>query len=337
MAQPALEPQLIEKAKELRKQGKTLLEIASELGISQGSAANATRGVPKPPSRTDSPNKTPKAENSTKNTQGVYFDAEVRLQELLRSYDIKNADRVVSYISSLGENIYADPRRLQKAMVEQLLTQAKAAAITRHWCSQEALVVPEEAKETKESVGTSSPQRFSVLGDRIVPDPDGVSHLQALQELEVRLARESKPGGSSDEVSSLRDEVKSLRQHLEDERMVSIAKTVIHLSTAVEKLDERISKGLSGKSEMDIIHEIATRGMDELGNVRADMKGWLSSQTLPPKKTPQEMEERKGRFTKAIQVDEQIEALGKKLFFGEPEPAAAEAIAPAPAKESSGH
>ncbi|MBA7526429.1 hypothetical protein ES705_18591 [subsurface metagenome] len=45
MPQPALAIGTVERAKDLRQQGATLAAIASELGISQGSASNATRGI----------------------------------------------------------------------------------------------------------------------------------------------------------------------------------------------------------------------------------------------------------------------------------------------------
>ncbi len=45
MPQPALPPETIERARELRKQGQSIASIASELGVSQGSAWNITQGI----------------------------------------------------------------------------------------------------------------------------------------------------------------------------------------------------------------------------------------------------------------------------------------------------
>ena len=51
MAQKALAPEKVEQAQELRKQGLSISQIAQEVGISEGSASNATRGIPKPVAR----------------------------------------------------------------------------------------------------------------------------------------------------------------------------------------------------------------------------------------------------------------------------------------------
>ncbi|MBA7623198.1 hypothetical protein ES703_30591 [subsurface metagenome] len=52
MPQKALAPEVIDRARALRSEGKTIFQVATELGISQGSASNATRGIAKPARRT---------------------------------------------------------------------------------------------------------------------------------------------------------------------------------------------------------------------------------------------------------------------------------------------
>ena len=47
MPQKALDPEVVQKARELRAEGRSLADIAAELQISQGSASNATRGIKK--------------------------------------------------------------------------------------------------------------------------------------------------------------------------------------------------------------------------------------------------------------------------------------------------
>ncbi|GAH41860.1 unnamed protein product, partial [marine sediment metagenome] len=80
-----------------------------------------------------------------------------------------------------------------------------------------------------------------------------------------------------------------------------------------------LKKGNVGRTEMDIIHDIATGGIDflktELPGMRRDIKDALGSAGLPPQKTAEEREARKQRTKKAIKTDQDIEELGQRLFF----------------------
>ena len=80
-----------------------------------------------------------------------------------------------------------------------------------------------------------------------------------------------------------------------------------------------LQKGKVGRTEMDIIHDIATGGMDflktELPGMRKDIRDALGSPGLPPGKTAEEREGRKQRVKKALETDKDIEDLGQRLFF----------------------
>lgn len=71
MAQKTLAPEIIQKAQKLRKEGLSLISIAEQLGISQGSASNACRGIEKPARATVIKNRAPKSSGETVSTQTV--------------------------------------------------------------------------------------------------------------------------------------------------------------------------------------------------------------------------------------------------------------------------
>ncbi|MBA7627816.1 hypothetical protein ES703_35285 [subsurface metagenome] len=70
MPQKPLDPEVINKARELRSEGQTLLQIASQLGISQGSVSNVTRDIEKPAKSPQSHREAPKTRAEAKDTSG---------------------------------------------------------------------------------------------------------------------------------------------------------------------------------------------------------------------------------------------------------------------------
>ena len=76
-----------------------------------------------------------------------------------------------------------------------------------------------------------------------------------------------------------------------------------------------------GRTEMDIIHEIADKGIElaktELPGLRRDIKEAISSIAPPPGKTFEQREDRKKKFKQAIDTDQEIEELGRRVFFTE--------------------
>ena len=76
-----------------------------------------------------------------------------------------------------------------------------------------------------------------------------------------------------------------------------------------------LKKGSAGRTEMDIIHEIVTGGKEELSGLRKDVKEAFASSSLPPGKNTEEREGRKRQVKKALKTDQEIEELGKRMFF----------------------
>ncbi len=82
-----------------------------------------------------------------------------------------------------------------------------------------------------------------------------------------------------------------------------------------------MKKDRVGRTEMDIIHEIADKGIElaktELPGLRRDIKEAISSIAPPPGKTFEQREDRKKKFRQAIDTDQEIEELGRRVFFTE--------------------
>jgi len=82
-----------------------------------------------------------------------------------------------------------------------------------------------------------------------------------------------------------------------------------------------MSHPVTGRTEMDIIHEVASEGISAIKTEAAGMRGLikdaLAGGMLPPQKTPEQRETRKEGYRKALRRDQEIEELGRRLFFGE--------------------
>lgn len=129
--------------------------------------------------------------------------------------------------------------------------------------------------------------------------------------------------------SALTAEIAEMRKSIEvmkDERWKEMfggqQKQIQDLATLISKAIDTMSdlqKGKVGRTEMDIIHEIATDGIGflktELPGVRRDIKEAIGSVSLPPSKTTEQREERKRKYQGAIEADREIEELGKRLHF----------------------
>ncbi len=82
-----------------------------------------------------------------------------------------------------------------------------------------------------------------------------------------------------------------------------------------------IKKERVGRTEMDILHEIATEGIGlaktELPGLRRDIKEAISTVAPPLGKTSEQREDRKKKFKQALETDQEIEELGRRVFFTE--------------------
>lgn len=131
--------------------------------------------------------------------------------------------------------------------------------------------------------------------------------------------------------SALKAELAEMRQTIEtmkDERYANMFANLQEqikqqssvLSKAIENMSE-MEKNRVGRTEMDIIHEIASEGIKlaktELPGLRKDIKDAVGSVAIPPGKSSAERETRKQEMREAIDADREIEEIGKELFFAQ--------------------
>lgn len=92
------------------------------------------------------------------------------------------------------------------------------------------------------------------------------------------------------------------------------------LSRTLEAIAD-MKKERVGRTEMDIIHDIASEGISlaksELPGLRKDIREAVGSMAPPARKTAEQREERKQQFKEAIDTDKEIEEIGKRIFFTE--------------------
>ncbi len=136
-------------------------------------------------------------------------------------------------------------------------------------------------------------------------------------------------GGKGDEalkqqVASLEKILTDMREERYKEQIESQKQQIGVLASKVGELTDRVAdlgKPSTGRTEMDILHEIATEGIGvlktELPGFRRDIKEALGSTVLPPAKSAEERKERTTKLRQAVEKDKDIEEIGRRLFFSE--------------------
>ena len=152
----------------------------------------------------------------------------------------------------------------------------------------------------------------------------------------IRMIKTISPEPKADE--GLKTELVEMRKVLDNmkeeryrEQIANQQRQVQLLTGKVTELVDMVTelrKPITGRTEMDIIHEVAEGFIGEARGMRSDVKSYLQSQVLPQQKTPEEKELRKERYRGAIETDRKIDELGRRLFFGE-EPPPASPVSPA--------
>lgn len=134
-------------------------------------------------------------------------------------------------------------------------------------------------------------------------------------------------GGEGDSI--LKGQLATLQQTIEtmkeerwqlqfDAQQKQIGDIISTLNKTLESIAD-IKKGQVGRTEMDIIHEIASEGLGilkiEMPGLRKDVRDAISSGGFPPPKTAEQREERKSQFRVALDADREINELGQRLFL----------------------
>jgi hypothetical protein len=119
-------------------------------------------------------------------------------------------------------------------------------------------------------------------------------------------------------LTEMRQSVNEMKEERYRDQFAGQQRQIQDISNVLKQTLDTISdlqKGRVGRTEMDIIHEIVTGGKEELSGLRKDVKEAITSSSLPPSKTAEERDGRKQRVKKALKTDQEIEDLGKRLFF----------------------
>ena len=136
-------------------------------------------------------------------------------------------------------------------------------------------------------------------------------------------------GGKVDEalkqqVTGLEKTLADMREDRYKEQIEGQRQEIKTLGGKVGELTDRVadlSKPATGRTEMDILHEIASEGIGvlktELPGFRRDIKEAIGSTVLPPAKSADERKQRTTKLRQAVEADEDIEKIGRRLFFSE--------------------
>jgi len=129
------------------------------------------------------------------------------------------------------------------------------------------------------------------------------------------------------ELADLKKTIGDMREETRNKEITSLQEQILAQAEAQKKQVEDILSKMDtlgkagGRTEMDILHEIAEKGIDlaksELPGLRRDIKEAVGSVALPIGKSTEQREERKKKFRQAIDTDKDIEELGRRVFFPE--------------------
>lgn len=132
------------------------------------------------------------------------------------------------------------------------------------------------------------------------------------------ISTEGKGGDAvTTELAALKKALETMQQERRDEQLLTLQGHIKQLTETVEQL----KKPVTGKTEMDILHEVATEGISlaktELSGLRSDIKEALGSTVLPGPKSKGEREETKTKLREAVKTDKEMEEIGQRLFFAQ--------------------
>jgi len=255
-----------------------------------------------------------------------FLDVEGRFGALLSSYGIKETKRIVSYISSVGDNVYSDLDSLKRCLIEQGIASGRVGPIVRHWAAIEQLQLPETlaAEISPGSPATRQPQRWTVLDGRPILDEEG-EYATFTQALKVaQMERQPVAAGGNDEIKELKQEFAGFREALVNQQMAGLESRLREQGEEHRRqLDDILAKmqtDRSTRNEIDILASIVDGAKVEGAAWRSTIKETLVNQGLPQPKTPEQRQERITKYKAAVETDRRIDALAKNLFFGEPLP-----------------
>jgi len=149
----------------------------------------------------------------------------------------------------------------------------------------------------------------------------------------IKVVREISGEGKGDDkataaIAELRQTIADMREDAQKQEIARLNDKIDAQQQAQLKLIQEIAQKIeekgrtgSGRTEMDILHAVATEGFaiirTEAAGMRGVIKELVAGSGLPPSKTAEESEARKDSFRKSLQGDREIEDLGQRLFFNQ--------------------
>lgn len=299
----AVSPEIRDKAKVLKGEGKSDAEIGKELHISASTVHRVTAEIEKP---------------SGPDEAHTYLDSEARFLTLLQSYSIKSPPpgTIANYISSRGGgSAYSDLSTLKQCLTEQGIAPAKVSVLIRHWSSQEGLPLPSSVETELEPPVSRQPDKWSLIGDTPTRDQDGeFSFIQCLKLLEARRSQNQASVDGSEEVKLLRQELHNLELQQQEQKFQNLTNQIGSLADSVRVLSEKVTHGGSGRNEIDLLSELGNKGFTELAGLRSDVRGYFESQVLPRPKSLQERQQQRERLRQATEADRELQSLAEGIW-----------------------
>ena len=180
-----------------------------------------------------------------------------------------------------------------------------------------------------EEVMEKTAQRFKLYREVFGGEGKGTPEWMADPAKFIEMVEKISGGGKGDEalkqqVASLEKTLAEMREERYKEQIDSQQKQIGTLANKVSELTDVVvdlKRPVTGRTEMDIIHEIAAEGIglakSELPGFRRDIKEALAGTALPGPKSERERQEAKTKLRQAVETDKDIEEIGRRIFFGE--------------------
>lgn len=123
------------------------------------------------------------------------------------------------------------------------------------------------------------------------------------------------------EISGLKDAIRLMQEAQYKAQIDSQRSEITALGQKIESLTGRIDelkRPVTGMTEIDLLNQLGTKALDELGGLRKDVKDTareaITGGRLPPRKTTEERGEQHHRMRQTLEDIEDIEQLGQEIF-----------------------
>jgi DNA-binding MarR family transcriptional regulator len=221
---------------------------------------------------------------------------------------------VCDYVFQLGSE---DISKVYEALLRLSLRPDVVQRWVALWSTFLGKPLPQKVVEATAPVVSNSPlqeKRYSIIGSgataRIIDDPAGVTHTEALKELDLRLSHaQTQTSGGSEEMKAMREELKELREALVNQQVAS-------LKEAIAGQNQKITELLQSQrteNAFAVMGKVVDQGFGELKGLRNDVKGGFETMAklqIPPR---QKSEAERQRISAIGKVEIEKERRAREL------------------------